>query len=66
MIKGHLRALNLIFKPGSATTMEQRVREAKESKSTIIPLLSLLIKDHKELNKDETEDKTSLWYKLLD
>ena len=51
-IKGHLRALNLIFRPGKETQSEERVWEAKELKSTIIPVLSLLIKDHKQLNPD--------------
>ena len=48
IMKGHLRALNLIFNPGSETTCPDRVREAKELRATIIPIVSLLIKDHKE------------------
>ena len=51
-IKGHLRALNLIFRSRKETQSEERVWEAKELKSTIIPVLSLLIKDHKQLNPD--------------
>ena len=50
-MKGHLRTLNLIFKPGSNTSAEDRVWQAKELKSTTIPMISLLVKDHKELTE---------------
>ena len=43
-IKGHLRALNRIFKPGCNGTSADRVWKAKELKATVIPILSLLIK----------------------
>ena len=46
-IKGHLRALNHIFRPGKAWKSADRVWEAKEIRATIVPVLSLLIKDHK-------------------
>ena len=45
-IKGHLRCLNHIFRPGKDNN-EERVWKAKESRSTTIPVLSLLLKNHK-------------------
>ena len=51
IIKGHLRALNLIFRPGQNTNSEDRVWQAKELRSTTIPVVSLLVKDHKELTE---------------
>ena len=52
LIKGHLRCLNNIFQPGSESQSEDRVRKAKELKSTVIPVLSLLMKDHKQTGAD--------------
>ena len=46
VIKCHLRALNHIFKIGLETNQD-RVWRAKELRSTVIPMLSLMVKDHK-------------------
>ena len=50
-IRGHLRCLNHVFQTGKDRNMD-RVWAAKESKSTTIPVLSLLLKDHKGPDKN--------------
>ena len=47
IIKGHLRCLNHVFRPGANSGNEERVWNAIELKSTVIALLYPLIKDHK-------------------
>ena len=49
LVKGHLRVINHIFNPGGNTSKRNRVWRAKELKSTVLPVNSLLVKDHKEL-----------------
>ena len=44
VIRGHLRCLNHVFRPGANSGCEERVWEAIELASTTIPLLSLLKK----------------------
>ena len=39
--------MNLIFRPGEESGAKERVWEAKELWARVIPILSLLIKDHK-------------------
>ena len=48
-IKGHMRCVNHIFKMGEdqGEKGEKRVWNAKELESTVIPIVSLLVKDHK-------------------
>ena len=50
-IKGHLRAINCIFSAGEETNQE-RVWSAKELRSTTIPVLKMLAKDHKKVDAD--------------
>ena len=50
-MKGHLRAMNHIFQAGAETNME-KVWAAKELKSTTIPMLKFLVKDHKPVDAD--------------
>ena len=58
-LKGHMRFVNKIFNVGEGhgKKSQERTRKVKELKSTIIPILSLLIKDHKEC-KDGDDPKT--------
>ena len=46
-MKGHLRLINNIMNPGADGSQEDKVRKAKELRSTVIPVVSMLIKDHK-------------------
>ena len=48
-VLGHLTCLNRLFMPGSATGSADRVEKAKKPKNTVIPVLSLLVKDYEEL-----------------
>ena len=48
-MKGHINLLNNIFNPGRDTSQEDRLGDAKELKAIIIPVLSLLVKDLKEV-----------------
>ena len=52
IIKGHMRCLNHVFKPGANTGNEERVWNAVQLKSTVIPLMYPLIKDHKPVQED--------------
>ena len=52
-IKGHFRLLNHIFHPGKETNQYDRVKAAKELKSTTVPVASLLVKDHKSVAERE-------------
>ena len=45
-MKNHLRACNIIFNAGEETNQD-RVLSAKELGSSTIPVLSLMVKDHK-------------------
>ena len=50
-MKGHLRAYNLIFQAGEniGEKGQNRVWQAKELESTVIPIMSQLLKDHKKV-----------------
>ena len=52
LLKGHLRIVNHIFRPGANTAQEDRVWKAKELHSTVIPVNSMLVKDHKPLTEE--------------
>ena len=52
LLKGHLRIINHIFNPGADSGAKERVWSAKELKSTVLPVNSLLVKDHKPLNEE--------------
>ena len=53
-IKGHLRYMSHIMNPGAESGQEERVREALQLRSTVIPVVSLLVKDHKPWGEDGT------------
>ena len=57
--KGHLRFINNIMNPGAEGGQEDKVREAIELKSTVIPVVSLLVKDHKPCGEDGTPKSKS-------
>ena len=46
LIKGHIRCVNHILRPGSNTGKEERVWAAKELISTVIPVMYPLVMDH--------------------
>ena len=58
-MKGLLRALNLIFQAGENQGEGQpRVWQAKELSSTVIPIMSQLVKDHKPPKPDQEAPPT--------
>ena len=52
LLKGHLRIINHIFNTGADTGSKERTWAAKELRSTVLPVNSLLVKDHKPLTPE--------------
>ena len=55
VVNGHLKALNRVFRTGEnhGEKAMRRAWRAKEAKATILPLLHLLVKDHKEVGEGQ-------------
>ena len=47
LLIGHLQCLDQIFNPGKSTGNTKKMWMTKELKSTVIPVLSILMRDHK-------------------
>ena len=56
-MKGHMRAMNLIFDRGANQSNKDRVWQASELAATTIPLLGVTPKDHKPI-QDNGDPKT--------